>query len=86
MNKRKLLKKLAGGSFGNVSFSDARTLIEGFGFRLTRTSGSHHIFVNPVIPQPINLQENAGEAKPYQLRQLIRLVEKYNLKLEGEEE
>ena len=86
MNRRKLLKKLAGGSFGNVSFSDARRLVESFGFRHARTSGSHHIFVHPAVPQPINLQEVAGEAKPYQLRQLIRLVERYNLKLEGDEE
>lgn len=86
MNKRKLIKKLAGGSFGNVSFADAKSLAESFGFRLARTSGSHHIFVNPEIPQPLNLQEAGGEAKPYQLRQLISLIEKYNLKMEGDEQ
>ncbi len=27
---------------------------------------------------------DGGQAKPYQVRQAIRLVERYNLKLEGE--
>lgn len=84
MNRRKLLKRLAGGSFNNVSFSDALNLIEGFGFKLARTSGSHHVFTHSGITQQINMQDVNGEAKPYQLRQLLRLVEKYNLKMEGD--
>jgi len=30
------------------------------------------------------LQEVKGEAKPYRIRQFLRLVERYNLTLEGE--
>jgi hypothetical protein len=30
------------------------------------------------------LQEVAGEAKPYQLRQLLRLIERYRLTLEDD--
>jgi len=52
------------------------------GFRMQRTSGSHHIFVHPGLPELLNLQEVRGEAKPYQIRQLLRLVERYNLRLE----
>lgn len=44
--------------------------------------GSHHIFRHPAIPEMLNLQEVAGEAKPYQIRQFLRLAERYNLKLE----
>jgi len=33
----------------------------------------------------LNLQEVKGEAKPYQIRQLLRLVERYNLELEEAE-
>jgi hypothetical protein len=66
----------------NVRFSDLRDLAEGFGFRLSRVSGSHHIFSHPQIPELLNLQEIRGEAKPYQIRQLLRLVERYNLELE----
>jgi predicted RNA binding protein YcfA (HicA-like mRNA interferase family) len=57
-------------------------LAEGFGFRLTRVTGSHHILAHPGITELINLQEVKGEAKPYQIRQFLRLVERYNLALE----
>ncbi len=59
----------------------SKNLTEGFGFKLLRTTGGHHIFVHPEIPEPINIQEVRGEAKPYQIRQLLKLVERYNLKL-----
>jgi len=39
-------------------------LVEGFGFRLDRVTGSHYIFVHPDIPELVNLQEVKGEAKP----------------------
>ena len=32
----------------------------------------------------LNLQDVNGQAKPYQVRQLLKLVERYNLKLEGD--
>lgn len=52
------------------------------GFALARTAGSHHIFSHPGLAELINIQEVDGEAKPYQVRQFLRLVERYNLKLE----
>lgn len=82
MNRQRLLKRLAGGHLHNVRFTDLADLIEGFGFRLARVRGSHHIFVHPSIPELLNLQEVRGQAKPYQIRQLLRLLERYNLKLE----
>lgn len=85
MNRRRLLKRLAEGALKNVSFSDFTNLAEGFGFRLTRVTGSHHIFAHPNIPELANLQEVKGETKPYQIRQFLRLVERYDLKLEEEE-
>ena len=37
-------------------------------------------------PEPIlNLQDVRGKAKVYQVRQLLQLVERYNLSLGGEE-
>jgi len=59
-------------------------LVEGFGFRLARVTGCHHIYTHPGIVELINLQEVGGEAKPYQVRQFLRLVELYNLTLEEE--
>ena len=48
MNRRKLLKKIIGGS-KNIKFADMVNLVGGFGFELSRTKGSHHIFFRPDI-------------------------------------
>ncbi|MFH0964281.1 MAG: type II toxin-antitoxin system HicA family toxin [Planctomycetota bacterium] len=84
MKPEKLLARLAGGVLQNVSFRDMTALVERFGFHLSRTSGSHHIFSHPGVPELVNLQEVAGQAKPYQIRQFLRLVERYNLTLEDQ--
>lgn len=84
MKRGKLLKRLSEGQLRNVAFGDIISMVEGFGFRLARVSGSHHIFVHPTILELVNLQEVKGEAKPYQIRQLLRLIERYNLRLEDE--
>jgi len=82
MSRRRLLKRFAEGALQNVRFADVIGLVEGFGFRLLRVSGSHHVFAHPDLPELLNLQEVRREAKPYQIRQFLRLVERYNLKLE----
>lgn len=65
MNRRKLLIRLSLGNLHNVAFGDITDLVEGFGFRLVRVRGSHYIFKHPGVPETVNLQEVAGEAKPY---------------------
>lgn len=60
-------------------------LVQGFGFTLSRTDGSHHIFTRPDIPELVNLQNIKGQAKPYQIRQFLKLVETHNLKLKENE-
>jgi predicted RNA binding protein YcfA (HicA-like mRNA interferase family) len=82
MDERKLLARLARGAVTNVAFADLCNLAEGLGFELRRVSGSHHVFTHPNIPQLINLQSVRGQAKPYQIRQLMRLVERYDLRLD----
>jgi predicted RNA binding protein YcfA (HicA-like mRNA interferase family) len=85
MNRRKLLTKLVQGDLRNVAFADMVSLVTGFGFILKRTRGSHHIFAHPALPGMVNLQDVGGEAKPYQIRQFLRLIEKYNITLEDAE-
>jgi len=68
----------------NVAFKDIVDLAEGFGFQVARVPGSDHIVNHPGIHEMVNLQEVRGEAKPYQVRQFLRLVERYNLKLEDD--
>ncbi|MBI4199350.1 MAG: type II toxin-antitoxin system HicA family toxin [Chloroflexi bacterium] len=86
MDRRQLFSRLARGALNNVSFNDLVDLVQGFGFRLVRISGSHHIFAHQDIAELINLQSVRGQAKPYQIRHLLRLVERYNLRLEELEE
>ena len=59
-------------------------MVEGFGFKQMRVTGSHHIFAHPGVHELANFQEVKGEAKPYQIRQFLRLIERYDLKLEDE--
>ncbi len=82
MNRKKILQKILTGS-KNIRFSDMMILVEGFGFTLSRTDGSHHIFTRPDIPELVNLQDVKGQAKPYQIRQFLKLIEKHDLRLEG---
>ncbi len=82
MNSEKLLRRLAQGAFRNVTFRDMVHLVEEFGFRLIRVNGIHHVFSHPIVPELVNLQEVGGEAKPYQIRQFLRLIERYNITLE----
>ena len=82
MDERRLLNRIASGAISNVAFADLRSLAEALGFDLRRVSGSHHIFAHEQIPQLLNLQSVRGEAKPYQVHQFLRLVERYDLHLE----
>ena len=85
MNSRALLRRLARGDVANVRFSDLLRLLGDLGFERVRVSGSHQIFSHPAISELVNLQEVKGQVKPYQLRQLLRLVERYDLRLEDRE-
>ena len=54
------------------------------GFQLSRINGSHHIYVHANIPELLNIQNVNGQAKPYQVKQLLRLIERYNLEMGDE--
>lgn len=83
MNTRRFLKRLTR-SQANVRFSQLCALVDAFGFQLDRVSGSHHIYTHPSIPELINLQSVKGQAKPYQVKQFLAIIEKYNLRLGDE--
>jgi HicA-like toxin of HicAB toxin-antitoxin system len=68
----------------NVRFGDLVDLTAGFGFEAVRVQGSHHIFAHPDVTELVNLQDVRGQAKPYQIRQFVRIVERYNLRLKDE--
>jgi len=80
---RKVLERARAGQ-GNLRFGDMTRLVESLGFRLARVNGSHHIFTHPGVPELVNLQDVDGRCKPYQVKQVLRLVDRYNLKLGDE--
>ncbi len=82
MRRRRLLQRLSEGNVRNVRFRDFASLVEAFGFRLIRVAGSHYIYGRDGVPKLINIQDDHGEAKAYQVRQFLRLVERYNSELE----
>ena len=85
MKPSRLLLRLSGGAVTNVDFSDAQLLLEALGFEEVRVTGSHHVYVRLDVPELVNLQNRRGQAKPYQLRQLISLVKRYNMTIEENE-
>ncbi len=80
MKKQKILQKILN-SPQNVKFDEMIGLIEAVGFRFSRISGSHHIFTHPDINEIVNLQNVNGQAKSYQVRQFLKLIERYALEL-----
>ena len=64
-----------------LRFPEALALAEAFGFQLDRITGSHRILKRAGIPELVNLHNVRGMAKPYQVRQLLKLVERHNLPL-----
>lgn len=83
MNRHTLLQRLMEGSVTNVAFQDLCQLVEGLGFELARVQGSHHIYKQAGVREVVNLQNENGKAKPYQVRQVLKIVNEYNLVLEG---
>lgn len=79
LDHRELFRRIRAGNMANVRFADFVSLIEAFGFEAERISGSHHIFRHAVSPLRLNAQPHHGDAKPYQIRQFLRLVERHGL-------
>ena len=78
MGKREIYQKLKGNP-ADVRFVEICKAAELFGFRFRAGKGSHRIFVRAGVREMLNFQEVKGKAKPYQVKQFIRVIEKYNL-------
>lgn len=80
MKADQLYRRLQEGHRSNVAFEDLLRLARAFGFQLVRTKGSHHALAHERLSRPLIVQpDRNGEAKPYQLRQLLEHIERYNL-------
>ena len=68
----------------NIRFQKICKVAEAFGFIMRKGKGSHYIFVRPGVEELLNFQNVKGKAKPYQVKQLIKIIEKYGLLEEDE--
>jgi predicted RNA binding protein YcfA (HicA-like mRNA interferase family) len=69
----------------NVRFADLRRLVEAAGYVFRRQKGSHHVFTHaarPALPM-VNLQSDGTNAKPYQVRQVVRLIDEHSLEVKS---
>jgi hypothetical protein len=77
-----ILQILRGLSDANISFDDLQHLLEHLGFEV-RIRGRHHVYRRTGILEKINLQRQGAKAKPYQVKQVREIIQKY--RLDGEE-
>ncbi|MEX2410270.1 MAG: type II toxin-antitoxin system HicA family toxin [Candidatus Paceibacterota bacterium] len=76
--KDKLLNK-AKNSAANLRFSDLIKLAELCGFEKKRQKGSHVMMKHETHDLFMNFQDKNGDAKPYQVKQLLKDIDDYNL-------
>lgn len=82
---QKLLQTiLLGRSDQNISFADLLHLLQRLGFEV-RIKGSHHVFRKSGVEEKINLQKDGHLAKPYQIKQVRRILTIYSLGVDDEE-
>jgi len=69
---------LRGQSDANIRFEEITHLLQTRGFRM-RVRGSHHIFTRHGVLERINLQREGSKVKPYQVRQVRKILAQYKL-------
>ena len=70
---------LRGGGDQNVAFDDmSYLLLVSLGFK-KRIKGSHHLFSKDGVEEIINIQPAGSKAKPYQVKQVRRIIVEYQL-------
>ena len=69
------------GDMRNVGFTEFCRLVEAFGFKLRRVSGSHHIYRHPEVPRPLPATASEG-SEALSISQFLDIVEEHGLKME----
>jgi len=69
---------LRGTSDANIPFKDLRNLLRRLGLE-ERIRGNHHIFTKDGVEEILNLQPKGRQVKPYQVKQVRRVIVKYRL-------
>ena len=80
MSKREKLISKAKRTPKGLRYDEACKLAEIIGFEHTGGSGSHKVYTRDDIQEIINIQEGRdGMAKAYQVKQILEIMEEYNL-------
>lgn len=77
-HEKLLLRILRGASDANIAFEELRSLLTWLGFE-ERIRGGHHIFSRSDVEEILNLQPRGATAKPYQVKQVRRVILNYRL-------
>ena len=81
---RKLYQWVLDNPRASIPFRDFERLLKAFGFGLNRTIGSHRQYVHPKVPRALPVQPEGKDAKRYQLRQLLAMIDSYGLDIEDD--
>lgn len=80
------IAKLYASVFANpgasLSFRDFERLLLAFGFVPVRQKGSHQSYKHPVAQRMMVVQPRGKDAKDYQVRQFLDMVQEYGLTIE----
>lgn len=70
---------LSGKSDKNIPEEDMKFFLSKIGAEHRRTTGSHFQYSIDDIPELINIQPKNGKIKPYQVKEVRNIVNKYKL-------
>lgn len=82
MNKKQIYEEFNRNT-KNVRFEVLCRAAELFGFRFKGGKGSHRVYIKEGVREMLNFQNVEGKAKPYQVKQFLKVIERYRLS-EGE--
>lgn len=66
----------------SITFRDFERLLLAFGFVYVRQKGSHHSYKHPIAQRMLVVQSRGKDAKGYQVRQFLNMVEEYGLTID----
>ena len=62
-----------------LNFNEVQRILSQLGFRQVSLSRLHGIYAHDQVPELLSIQNSGGQVKPWQLRQLLYLIQKYKL-------
>jgi predicted RNA binding protein YcfA (HicA-like mRNA interferase family) len=66
----------------SITFRDFERILVAFGFVPVRQKGSHQSYKHPIAQRMLVVQPRGKDAKGYQVRQFLDMVEEYGLTID----